>query len=115
MLSFDNWNALSAHTETMHGRIRFHMEHGVRFTDLSAQIAEDVVIGAGTVILPGVILQSGTVIGKNCTIGPNTLIVESTIGDSATVNQSQIMNSIIGDGTSIRKWGQTAVWAISWK
>ena len=101
MLSFDNWNALTEHTETMQGRIRFHMGRGVRFVDLSAQIAQDVVIGEGTVILPGVILQSGTVIGKNCTIGPNTLIAESTIGDSATVNQSQVLNSIVGDGTSV--------------
>lgn len=101
MLSYDNWDALTKHTETMHKRIRFHMERGVRFADLSAQIAEDVVIGEGSVILPGVILQSGTVIGKNCTIGPNALIVESTIGDNATVNQSQVLSSIIGDGTAI--------------
>lgn len=101
MLSYDKWDALVKHTETMHKRIRFHMERGVRFTDLSAQIAEDVVIGEGSVILPGVILQSGTVIGKNCTIGPNTVILESTIGDNATVNQSQILSSIIGDGTAI--------------
>lgn len=101
MLSFENWSALEAHTEAMHARIRFHMERGVRFADLSAQIAEDVIIGVGTVILPGVILQSGTVIGANCTIGPNTLIVESTVGDNATINQSQVLSSSVGNGTAI--------------
>lgn len=101
MLTFGNWEALQAHAETMRRRIAMHMKNGVLFADASAQIAEDVVIGAGTVILPGVILQSGTVIGAHCTIGPNSVIRESKISDNATVNQSQISDSTVGDGTAI--------------
>ncbi len=101
MLTFQSISELNRHASEQRERIERHMKNGVSFCDLSAQIAEDVVIGRGTVILPGVILQSGTVIGANCTIGPNTVIRDSKISDNATVNQSQISGSTVGEGTAI--------------
>ncbi|MBQ3055740.1 MAG: hypothetical protein IJC88_06510 [Oscillospiraceae bacterium] len=101
MLTFQTLSALEDHTAKMRARIERHMKNGVLFCDLSAQIAEDVVIGSGTVILPGVILQGGTVIGAHCTIGPHTVIRDSRIADNATIKQSQISDSTIGNGTAI--------------
>lgn len=101
MLTFQTRSALEAHLEEMKRRIESHMKNGVSFCDFSAQIADGVVIGRGTVILPGVILQGGTVIGEHCTIGPNTVIRDCRIGDNATVTQSRITDSTVGSGTTV--------------
>lgn len=101
MRSFENWAELAANREQMEERIRAHMAHGVSFVDASVYLAEDVTIGAGTVILPGVILLGGTSIGAHCIIGPNAVIGNSTIGDHTTVNASEITDCTLGEATTV--------------
>ncbi|MDY2959975.1 MAG: DapH/DapD/GlmU-related protein [Hornefia sp.] len=75
---------------------------GVEFADInSAYIDEDVKIGKGTFIGPCVTLEEGTVIGDNCRILQNTRIKASEIGNGVEVQSSVILESKIGDNTSV--------------
>lgn len=52
----------------------------------SAQIANDVVIGEGTVVFANAVIQTGAVIGKHCIINANTTIDHDvTIEDFVSV------------------------------
>lgn len=64
-------------------------------------IAPDVVIGNDTVIYPGTIIEGTCQIGEDCIIGPNAKIVDTMIGDHVTVDQSTILESQIGSGTTV--------------
>lgn len=79
-----------------------HMENGVNFIDLrAAYIDETVQIGAGTTIYPCVVLEGSVTIGEGCVIGQNSRIVDSYIGDGTTVQSSVILESEVGEKTSI--------------
>ena len=81
---------------------RRHLEQGVEFVDLqAAYIDEEVTIGAGTVIGPCVTLKGKTAIGENCVIGQNSRIEDSIIGDGVTVQSSVIVESRVGNQTSV--------------
>ncbi|MBQ8004366.1 MAG: UDP-N-acetylglucosamine diphosphorylase [Oscillospiraceae bacterium] len=78
-----------------------HMKCGVLFSSLDADIADDVKIGAGTVIHSGTVIGAGCVIGENCEIGPNSVITVSKIGDGVSVNSSKVSDSEVGAGTTV--------------
>ena len=67
----------------------------------NAYIAPEAVIGPGTQILPGCQIIGKTVIGTGCQIGPYTLLQDTVLGNSVTVNQSQVLESTIGTGTTV--------------
>ncbi len=75
---------------------------GVEFIDIKqAYIGEEVTVGAGTLIYPGVVLEGKTCIGKDCILGQNSRIVDSTIGDCCQIQQSVIMESQVGEETTV--------------
>ena len=79
-----------------------YMNEGVRFIDIrTAYIDEGVEIGKGTVIYPCVILEGNVSIGEDCTIGQNTRIKDSVIGSGTSIQSSVIMESRVGNETSI--------------
>jgi N-acetylglucosamine-1-phosphate uridyltransferase (contains nucleotidyltransferase and I-patch acetyltransferase domains) len=59
------------------------------------------VIGEGTTLLPGTILRGRTTIGANCEIGPNSMITDCTVGDGTVMNQTQALESKIGNHCNI--------------
>lgn len=79
-----------------------YMEAGVNFIDLKmAYIDEGVEIGPGTTIYPCAVIEGKVKIGKNCVIGQNTRIKDSIIGDGTSVQSSVIIESTVGNDTSI--------------
>lgn len=79
-----------------------HMLNGVTFIDSSTTYIEDeVIIGKDTTIYPNTILEGSTRIGEGCVIGPSTKIISSEVGDSVVINNSQVLESIIQNGTKV--------------
>lgn len=79
-----------------------HLENGVKFIDLrAAYIDETVKIGTGTVIYPCVVLEGDVTIGEDCIIGQNTRIVNSSVGNGTEIQSSVILDSSVGDETSV--------------
>ncbi len=79
-----------------------HMKAGVSFRlPETSWLAQDVEIGADTVILPGCMLEKGTVVGAGCVIGPNTRITGSTVAADVTIANSVVTDSEIGEGTKV--------------
>lgn len=65
-----------------------------------ATIADDVLIGEGSVILAGAVIQSGAIIGKHVVINANvTVDHDAVIGDFCSVYP----NSYIGGGAKVGK------------
>jgi bifunctional UDP-N-acetylglucosamine pyrophosphorylase/glucosamine-1-phosphate N-acetyltransferase len=64
-------------------------------------IADDVTIGAGTVIYPNTIIKDGSVIGCNCEIGPNCFITGSDIKDFVKLDNVKCEDSIIEQGADL--------------
>ena len=79
-----------------------YLDAGVEFVDLKmAYIDEGVKIGKGTVIYPCVVLEGDVEIGENCVIGQNTRIKDSHIGSGTSINSSVILESKVGNETSV--------------
>lgn len=79
-----------------------YMEAGVNFIDLKmAYIDEGVKIGKGTTIYPCAVIEGEVTIGENCVIGQNTRIKDSVIGDGTTIQSSVILESKIGNETTV--------------
>ncbi len=79
-----------------------YMEAGVNFIDLKmAYIDEGVKIGKGTTIYPCVVLEGDVTIGEDCVIGQNTRIKDSVIGDGTTIQSSVILESKVGNETTV--------------
>jgi len=77
------------------------MMDGVSIIDPNTTwIGHDVSIGVDSIIYPGVILEN-TRIGQNCIIGPNSRIVGSDISDCAEVDNSVVLESSIGEHTTV--------------
>nr|WP_106782155.1 bifunctional UDP-N-acetylglucosamine diphosphorylase/glucosamine-1-phosphate N-acetyltransferase GlmU [Lysinibacillus timonensis] len=95
--------ALSQAEEIMRVRINeYHMKNGVTIINpLNTHISVDAIIGRDTVIKPGVIIEGSTKIGEDCVIGPNSQITDSRIGDRTTVQNSVVLNSSVGEDTTI--------------
>ncbi len=78
------------------------LDAGVDFADIErAYIDDEVEVGEGTFIGPDVTLQGKTKIGRNCTILQNCRFKDAIIGDAVTVESSVILESSVGDGTSV--------------
>ncbi|MCC5911229.1 MAG: bifunctional UDP-N-acetylglucosamine diphosphorylase/glucosamine-1-phosphate N-acetyltransferase GlmU [Clostridiaceae bacterium] len=79
-----------------------HLEEGVTLIDpKNTYIEKAVKIKRDTIIYPGVILKGNTVIGEDCTIGSNTRMENATIGDGVEIHNSTILESTVGDKTTI--------------
>ncbi|MDP4088244.1 MAG: bifunctional UDP-N-acetylglucosamine diphosphorylase/glucosamine-1-phosphate N-acetyltransferase GlmU [Bacillota bacterium] len=79
-----------------------NMENGVTLIDPSSTyIDSEVEIEQDTVIYPGNVLQGRTFIGRGCVLYPNSRIENSKIGDSVTIQSSVILDSSIGEGTTV--------------
>lgn len=89
--------------EILRNRINLkHMENGVTLIDpKTTYIGIDVEIGKDTIIYPNNILEGKTKIGSNCLIYQNSRIVNSIIGDEVDVQASVILDSSIGDNTTV--------------
>ena len=77
-----------------------------------AYVANDVLIGEGTIVMHGVIINSGSKIGKNCIINTRSLIEhEVEVEDHCHISTGTILNgqvkvkskSFLGSGTIIRE------------
>lgn len=95
--------ALSYAENIMRNRINnYHMLNGVTLVDpKSTYIAPNVKIGIDTTIYPNVTIKSNTVIGEDCQIKPNSYLENSVIGNGVKILQSTVIDSKVGDGTSI--------------
>ncbi|HZK58236.1 MAG TPA: bifunctional UDP-N-acetylglucosamine diphosphorylase/glucosamine-1-phosphate N-acetyltransferase GlmU [Clostridia bacterium] len=79
-----------------------HMENGVTIINPAhTYIEKTVTIGMDTVIHAGVMLTGSTTIGEDCIIGQNSRIENSIIGNGAEIQSSTIINSNVGDGTTV--------------
>jgi bifunctional UDP-N-acetylglucosamine pyrophosphorylase/glucosamine-1-phosphate N-acetyltransferase len=81
---------------------RQHMENGVSIIDpQNTYIGNDVLIQSDVTIYPGNFIQGKTVIQKGCILYPNNRIADSVIGNDVTIQSSVILESTIGDGTTV--------------
>jgi bifunctional UDP-N-acetylglucosamine pyrophosphorylase/glucosamine-1-phosphate N-acetyltransferase len=79
-----------------------HMRNGVTIINPdNTYISAAAEIGRDTLLQPGTMIEGLTVIGENCTIGPNSQIVNSEIGDGTSVHSSVVLASKIGADTTI--------------
>jgi len=89
--------------EILKSRINLmHMENGVTLIDpKTTYIGIDVEIGKDTIIYPNNILEGNTKIGSNCLLYQNSRIEDSIVGDEVEIQSSVILNSSIGDNTTV--------------
>lgn len=89
--------------EILKNRINMiHMENGVTLIDpKTTYIGIDVEIGKDTIIYPNNILEGNTKIGSNCLIYQNNRIKDSTIGDEVEVQSSVLLESTVGNNTTV--------------
>ncbi|OOM82061.1 bifunctional protein GlmU [Clostridium puniceum] len=89
--------------EILKNRINLmHMENGITLIDpKTTYIGIDVEIGKDTIIYPNNILEGNTKIGSNCLLYQNSRIADSIIGDEVDIQSSVILNSNIGDNTTV--------------
>lgn len=81
---------------------RKHMENGVTIMDPNnTYIDLGVEIGKDTIIYPGNILQGTTIIKENCVLYQNNRIVDSTIENGVSVQSSVIIESKVGECTTV--------------
>lgn len=79
-----------------------HMVNGVTLIDPNATyIGDDVEIGRDTIIYPGNVLEGNTKIGEGVTLYPNSRISNSVISDNVEIQSSVIIDSQIGEGTTV--------------
>lgn len=79
-----------------------HMVNGVTFIDCdSTYIDADVEIGNDTTIYPGCVIQGNTKIKENCILYSNSRIFNSIIESGVTVENSVILESHVGEGTTV--------------
>lgn len=81
---------------------RKHMENGVTIIDPNnTYIDSEVTIGKDTTIYPGNILKGETIIKEDCVLYPNNRIADSIIGNGVSVQSSVVIESQIGDQTTV--------------
>lgn len=79
-----------------------HLDNGVTIIDPSnTYIGVDVVIGQDTIIYPGNVLEGKCEIGTDCVLYPNSRIDSSIIGNEVEIQSSVILQSKIGDNTTV--------------
>lgn len=79
-----------------------HLENGITLIDpKTTYIGVDVQIGQDTIIYPNNVIEGQTIIGTDCTIYPNSRISNSIIEDNVEIQSSVILNSKIGNNTTV--------------
>lgn len=79
-----------------------HMENGVTIiAPENTYIDSEVEIGVDTIIYPGNVLQGKTIIKDNCILYPNSRIEDSVIEKGVSIQSSVILNSKIGENTTV--------------
>ena len=79
-----------------------HLENGITIIDPNTTyIGIDVEIGQDTIIYPGNVLEGNTTIGKNCILYPNSRINNSIIGENVEIQSSVILESKVGNSTTV--------------
>lgn len=79
-----------------------HMENGVTIIDPNnTYIEREVEIERDTIIYPGNIIEGKTKIGEGCVLYPNSRIVSSVIEKNVTIQNSVILESCIGEETTV--------------
>jgi bifunctional UDP-N-acetylglucosamine pyrophosphorylase/glucosamine-1-phosphate N-acetyltransferase len=103
IMGVNNRFQLSQAGEIMRNRInKKHMHEGVTLIDpVNTYIEASVSIERDVTIYPGCILEGRTSIGEDSVIGPNTRIRDGIIGKGVTVQNSIVLDSTIGEGTTI--------------
>lgn len=80
----------------------FHLENGVTLIDpKTTYIGIDVEIGKDTIIYPNNIIEGNTKIEERCVILQNSRIVNSIIKSGAEIQSSVILDSVIGENTTV--------------
>lgn len=94
---------LSQAEQVMRLRIaEMHMRNGVTIINPeNTYISADAEIGRDTILQPGVMIEGKTIIGAGCEIGPNSQITESIIGNGTKIHSSVVLESKIGENTSV--------------
>ena len=70
------------------------VKHYRPFEPSLKNIADDVVIGEGTILFPGVYISHRCIIGKNCIIHPNVVIYnDCIIGDNVIIHANSTIGS----------------------
>lgn len=89
--------------EILRNRINLmHMENGVTLIDpKSTYIGADVEILNDTIIYPNNNIEGNTKIGKGVVIYPNSRISNSVIGNEVEIQSSVILDSTIGEKTTV--------------
>jgi bifunctional UDP-N-acetylglucosamine pyrophosphorylase/glucosamine-1-phosphate N-acetyltransferase len=103
IMGVNNRYQLSEANEIMRGRLakKFMLE-GVTIIDPNTTYIEaSVKIEQDVTIYPGCILEGDTVIQEDSVIGPNTRIKDSKIGKGANIQNSIVLESSVGEGTSV--------------
>lgn len=103
IMGVNNKLQLAEATEIMKKRIlKSHMLAGVTIIDPNnTYIDKTVKIARDVTIYPGCILEGNTVIDEDCLIGPNTRIRDSILDKGINAQNSVIIESKIGEGTTV--------------
>ncbi|MEQ8154161.1 MAG: bifunctional UDP-N-acetylglucosamine diphosphorylase/glucosamine-1-phosphate N-acetyltransferase GlmU [Clostridiaceae bacterium] len=79
-----------------------HLENGITIIDpKTTYIGPEVEIGQDTIIYPGNVIEGNTKIGSDCVLYPNSRITDSEIGDRVEIQSSVIVESKIGEETTV--------------
>ena len=89
--------------EVLRNRInKKHMENGVTLIDpKSIYIGSDVEIGRDTIIYPGNVIEGNSKIGEEVILYPNSRISNSIISNNVEIQSSVIIDSEIGEKTTV--------------
>ena len=103
VLGVNNKVQLFDATTIMRKRINYrHMESGVTMIDANqVYIGKDVIVDEDVIIYPGTIIEGKSIIKKGAQVGPNSKIIDSLIESMAMVEQSTVLNSHIGEYTTV--------------
>jgi bifunctional UDP-N-acetylglucosamine pyrophosphorylase / glucosamine-1-phosphate N-acetyltransferase len=103
VLGINDRTELAIARREMNARIAVqHMRDGVTIVDPERTYLEpELTIGRDTVIYPGTSISRLSAIGERCTIGPHSRLSNATIGDGVEIRESVIVDSTVGDGSSI--------------
>lgn len=79
-----------------------HLVNGVTIIDPSSTyIGVDVEIGQDCIIYPGNVIEGKTIIAEDCILYPGSRIKDSKIGQRVEIQNSVILESIIGNDTTV--------------
>ncbi|SHH96244.1 bifunctional UDP-N-acetylglucosamine diphosphorylase/glucosamine-1-phosphate N-acetyltransferase GlmU [Clostridium grantii] len=79
-----------------------HMDNGVTIIDPNGTyINADVIIGEDVIIYPGNVIEGKTIIEQDIVLYPNNRIYQSVIESGVTIQSSVILESRIGENTTV--------------